>query len=684
MPRKSKAERLSEVHQIALQRFDEAWQATKDDRELARLSRRFVNIRGASWDWDAEGQFQNRMRLEIDHVSGAVEKIRNEFRKNAISASFVPKDGRDADALSDACAGRYRADTQDARGLAARKHAFDCAVEGGFAGLRLRTEYEYGDAMRICLEPINDPEATLFFDANAKLQDKSDAEFAFLIQPMTREAFEDEYGDDAPSSWPLGMLNRPRFDWFVNEFVYVAEYFTEEEITDTYRRFQPLVGDVVEHLAEDVTPEIFDELMVTGHREIEPRDEERQQITKYVLNGAKVLSGPEIIAGPNIPLVPQYGVRTVIDHVERFHGRVAKAMDAQIVYNIQVSKVADNAAASGIEKPIFTPEQIGPYADMWQNDHIQNDAFLLLQSVKDANGNPIQAGPVGFTKSPAVPEAVAALIQLTRQDVADQMGDPENRDMIRPDTSGVALDLLQGRIDMGSYGYMDNAADAERRVAEIWLGMAAEVYSDKGRKLRVLSEDGKRSMVEIGKPAFNSKTGAMGPEVDFARADMDVVVDVGPTSTSRRSAVVRTLSSLMGVAQDPETQAVLMHMALMNLEGEGISDLRDYSRKKLLAIGAVKPTQEEEKQMAEAAAQSPAQPDPQAILAQALAMEAQAKALKAQADAALAAARTKESEAKAAETLAGIPRDDREMALKTAQAIADDLKQAQPMEQPNA
>jgi hypothetical protein len=683
MPRKSKTQRLAEVHDLALQRFDESWNATTDDRELARIARRFVNVRGAHWDWDSAGHFQNRMKLEIDHVTGAVEKIKNEFRKNTISAAFVPKDGSEADALSDACAGRFRADTQDARGLAARKMAFDCAVEGGLGGLRLRTEVERGDDLRICLEPINDPEACLYFDANAKLQDKSDAGFGFVVVPWTRRAFIAEYGEDV-ASWPVGMLNRPRFQWFGAKLdvVYVAEYFVKEKRTDTYRVFKPLVGDEEEFLDEELDDEAVEVLKATGYVEQEPRTEEVDQVVKYVMNGAKVLRDREVIVGPNIPLVPQYGVRTVIDHVERFHGRVAKAMDAQIVYDIQVSKVAENAAASGIEKPIFTPEQIGPYAQMWQNDHIDNNAFLMVNPLKDAQGNIVQTGPIGFTKSPDVPPAVAALISLTRQDVADQMGNPENGEMLQPDASGIALDLVQGRIDMGSYGFMDNAADAERRVAEIWLGMAAEVYADKGRKLRVLGKDGTRSMVEVGKKVFDTKTGELKAEVDFSRADLDVVVDIGPTSASRRAAVVRTLSSLMGSTADPEMQMVLGHMALANLEGEGIADLREYSRKKMVAMGVVKPTPQEEQEIA-AAAGEPAPPDPQAVLAEALAMEAQAKAMKAQADTLLAAARTKESEAKAAETLAGIPLAEREMALKTAQAIANDMK-PEPMEQPNA
>jgi hypothetical protein len=683
MARKSKTQRLAEVHDLALQRFDESWNATTDDRELARIARRFVNVRGAHWDWDSDGHFKNRMKLEIDHVTGAVEKIKNEFRKNTISAAFVPKDGSEADALSDACAGRFRADTQDARGLAARKMAFDCAVEGGLGGLRLRTEVERGDDLRICLEPINDPEACLYFDANAKLQDKSDAGFGFVVVPWTRRAFIAEYGED-PASWPVGMLNRPRFQWFGAKLdvVYVAEYFVKEKRTDTYRVFKPLVGDDEEFLDEDLDDDAVEVLKATGYVEQEPRTEEVDQVVKYVMNGAKVLRDREVIVGPNIPLVPQYGVRTVIDHVERFHGRVAKAMDAQIVYDIQVSKVAENAAASGIEKPIFTPEQIGPYAQMWQGDHIDNNAFLLINPLKDAGGNIVQTGPIGFTKSPDVPPAVAALISLTRQDVADQMGNPENGEMLQPDSSGIALDLVQGRIDMGSYGFMDNAADAERRVAEIWLGMAAEIYADKGRKLRVLGKDGTRSMVEVGKKVFDTKTGELKAEVDFSRADLDVVVDIGPTSASRRAAIVRTVSALREREADPEMNAVLGHMALMNLEGEGIADLRAWSRKKMVAMGVVKPTPEEEQDIA-AAADQPAPPDPQAELAAGLTEEAKAKASKAQADTVLALARTKESEAKAAETLAGIPLAQQKQALETAKAIADDMK-PEPMESPDA
>lgn len=673
MPRKSKEQRLAELHALALQQFDESFDATRMHRENALMARRFVNIRGAQWDWDADGQFQNRMRMEIDHVSGAITRIKNEYRKSRIQATFLPKDGSGADAMADASASRYRADTCDARGMEARAMAFDSAVEGGFGGVRLRAEYEHGEHQRICLEPINDAESTLFFDANAKLKDKSDAEHAFLITPWTRRAFVAKYGESV-ASWPQHLAGQYKFPWFGNgvDLVYVCEYFVKEDRTDKYRVFK-LDGpgeEIEEFLEDEVTDDDVTALSAQGFVEVEGREEEVKQVRKFVMNGAKILKDGEVLPGREIPLIPQYGHRTVVNHAEVFYGRVLKSIDPQIVYNLQVSKVSETAAASNVEKPIFIDEQIAPYQVEWQNDHIDNNAFLRIKALTDANGQIIASGPIGFTKSPDVAPAVAALVSLTKQDISDQLGNPENGEQVMPDMSGVALDMVQGRIDMQSFGYMDNAADTERRIAEVWQSMAAEIYVEKGRKLKTLSPDGQRGSVEIGKMVLDPKTGKQVAEIDFSKAALDVEVEVGPTSASRRQAVVRTVTPLIAAAPDPETQLVLTHVALQNLEGEGMQGIRDWSRKKLVAMGVEKPTKEEEAEMAAAAAQ-PRQPDPQAVLAGALAEEAAAKAQKAQADAALALARTEEARANTAETLAGIPIKQQDQALRTAQAIAD-------------
>jgi hypothetical protein len=499
-----------------------------------------------------------------------------------------------------------------------------------------------------------------------------------LITPWSKRAYIKEYGEGS-ASWPTPELAKQfSYRWFGenNDVVSVAEYFIEEDFTETYLIFVNAEGDTVEIAEDDAEGQVeeIERLLAVGYLEQEPQKRREQRIAKYIMNGAQILSGPEIIAGQSIPLVPQYGHRAMIEHTERFRGHVVKAMDAQIIYNLQVSKVAETAASSGIEKPIFTPEQIGRHANMWNNDHIQNNAYLLIDSITDINGNVQPSGPLDYTRSPNVAPAVGALIQLTKQDIADQLGNPENGEQLQPDQSGVALDLVQGRIDMQSYGYMDEAADTERRIAEIWLGMASEIYVEEGRRLKVIDEEGHRSQIEIGKLIQDSKTHAPKKEIDFSKASYDVISDIGPTSASRRSAIVRSITNVLGVTTDPETQIVLTHVALMNMEGEGLQSIREYSRKKLVALGVEKPTKDEQEEIDRAAANAPAeQPDPQVVLADAMAKESEAKAVKAVADTQLATARTDETKAKTAEILAGIPIAKQKAAVETAKVMMDEL-----------
>jgi hypothetical protein len=132
---------------------------------------------------------------------------------------------------------------------------------------------------------------------------------------------------------------------------------------------------------------------------------------------------------------------------------------------------------------------------------------------------------------------------------------------------------------------------------------------------------------------------------------------------------------MMQVTQDPETMQVLSAMALMNIEGEGVSDVRDYFRGKLVRLGAIKATEEEAKQMqAEMQGQ---QPDPQAMYLMSAAKEAEAKAMKAQADTVLTVAKSEQTRAQTIETLSNVSATQQKAAIETAQAIGGALQQQQ-------
>jgi hypothetical protein len=215
-------------------------------------------------------------------------------------------------------------------------------------------------------------------------------------------------------------------------------------------------------------------------------------------------------------------------------------------------------------------------------------------------------------------------------------------------------------MDMQTFIYVSNFAKAVRRVGEVWLSMAKDVYVESGRKMKTLAAtDDTTGRVELMQPNTD-ENGSVVYENDLSKAAFDVAVDVGPSSASRREATVRSLIGLMQVtAGDPETMQVLQAMAIMNMQGEGIQDVRDYFRQKLVKMGALKPTETEAQEMAAAAQEKT--PQDQAL--EAMAEEAEAKAAKARTEVLETVANVELKKAQVLETEANVK-------LKEAQAIA--------------
>ena len=374
-----------------------------------------------------------------------------------------------------------------------------------------------------------------------------------------------------------------------------------------------------------------------------------------------------LVAGPNIPIIVTYGKRWFIDNVERCMGHVRLAKDAQRIANMQRSKLAEISALSSVEKPLFDPEQVAGHQWMWEQDNLRNFPYLLLNRLTNIDGSVQPAGPLGYTKPPQVPPALAALIQIAEQDMRDVLGGAEGGDQVRANVSAEAVGMVQQRLDMQTFIYVSNFAKAMKRCGEVWLGMAREVYVEEGRSMKTVGAEGGAAAVELLRPIIG-EAGGVELQNDLSRARFDVAVTVGPSSQSKRNAMVRALTPLIAVTADPATKAVLESIAIMNIEGEGMSEVRAFFRKKLVQMGAMKPTEEEAKEMAAAAQQQ--QPDAQALYLQAAAAEAQAKATKAQADAALAIANAEKTKAETVKTLASVNISAQSQAIKTAEAIA--------------
>jgi hypothetical protein len=654
MARMNKEERLAQIHEEALVEFDKIQIAMRDERLQCLQDRRFYSVAGAQWEGPLGIQFENKPRFEVNKIHLAVIRIFNEYRNNRIGVSFVSKEGSSYDKLADNCAALYRADEQDSTAEEAYDNAFEEAVGGGFGAWRLRTEYENpededDEKQRIRIEPIFDADSSVFFDLNAKRQDKADAKRCYVLTAMTYSSYRDEYGDD-PASWPK-QIHQRMFDWLTPDVVYIAEYYCVEYTTEVVHVYRGLDDQEQKYRDSDFENDetLAETLAATGFREVRQKRLKVRRIHKYLLSGSKVLEDCGYIAGKNIPIIPVYGKRWFVDNVERCMGHVRLAKDPQRLKNMQLSKLGEISAVSSIEKPIFTPEQVAGHQVMWSEDNIKNYPYLLVNQITDQNGSPTVVGPASYTKSPMVPPAMAMLLQLTEQDMQDVLGNQQAADKLEPNISGAAIRLVQNKLDMQTFIYVSNMAKAIKRSGEVWLSMARDVFVEHGRKMKGIDERTEVKSIELMRQTMNPETGAIELENDLSEANFDVAVQVGPSSASQRQSTVQALTGMLGLTQDPETIQVLGAMIMMNMDGEGITDVREFFRRKLIKMGVVKPTEQEAEELMKELQNTP--PDPNAEFLKASAQQAEAEATKARADAVLTVAKSEETKAKTLEIL---------------------------------
>ena len=672
MARLTKEQRLVNVHAEARRLFDRIQGAQREERMQCLQDRRFYSISGAQWEGSLQAQFENKPRFEVNKIALAIQRILTEYRNNRISVKFTSKAGDQNDALADTCAGLYRADEQDSCAEEAYDNAFEEAVGGGFGAWELCPEYEddedpENDKQRIRFMPIFDADSSVFFDLDAKRQDKSDAKHCFVLTSMSTEAYIETYGDD-PTSWPKDV-EQTQFDWSTPDVVYVARYYKIEEVSRQLITFVHIDGTEEKFFEDELDEQGIQELLIMGAQEASRRRVKSKKVHLYIMSGGGILEDCGYIAGKCIPVIPVYGKRWFIDNVERCAGHVRNAKDAQRIKNMQLSKLGEISSLSSHEKPIFTPEQVAGHQTIWAQDNVKNYPYLLLNSVTGADGTSQPMGPIGYTKPPEVPPSLAALLQISEQDIRDLLGNQEQGDKIVSNISGAAIELVQQRLDMQSYLYISNMAKAIRRCGEVWLHMAREIYVEENREMKLVGAQGELSTAKLQYSTLD-KNATPTVQNDLSAAHLDVGVDVGPSFSSQRAAIVRSVTNMMAITQDPETQKVLQAIALMNMEGEGLRDAREFFRRQLLEMGVVKPTPQEAEELAAAAEN--AEEDPNAVFLKAAAEEANAKATRARAEVVKTMADTELAKARSMQILADIEHADRDQLIGLVKMLVDE------------
>jgi len=664
--------------------------AMDDQREKANEDMRFVNVDGGTWEGFFEDVFDvpDRVRLELDQVSNPLQRFIGEWNQNRAGVDFKPNDAGTTKDDSELLNGIYRSDFRDSSGGISTDNAVAECATVGFGCFKLATAFDdegdpENESQHIEWRPIYNSYNTVFWDQSALRIDKRDARHCTVLKQYTKKGFEAEYeGRDPVSAYcpdnnsftggTIGGINDI-------EIIYVAtRYEIKKKKTRVFVYNNLKSGEIEAYIKED-HDKIKAELAKDETRVfVRERMVINQTCEKTVFSGIDILESTRRIAGKYIPVVSMYGFRAFVDGTERYRGIVRKLKDAQRLFNVQVSQLAENSASAGQEVPIFLREQVAnpDIAEMWSNKN--NLPYLVVDPITDENGNSISSGPVGYNKPAALDQSTTALLTIVPTYIKDTTGFFPG-DAINKETSGKALNAMMKRENMNTQVINDNIANAIEWSGEIYQAMAQEVYTTP-RLIRTLQRDGTDGSKTLLAPVMDEKTGLFVESNDLRNKKFKSYADIGPQYESVREETVQDMKGLLEILPNipggEEYTPIALAVLMDNIVGTGLGPLKEFNRKKMLSLGLVKPQTDEEKQALQQQQQAAQQPDPQQALVEAATQQQISEARNLDAASAEKIASKGLKEAQTAETMAGINQDQQKIDQDGHKLLLEARKQA--------
>ncbi len=638
--------------------FDVDWGASQQQRDMCNEDIRFVMIQGGQWEgWLGDQFASNRPRMEMDKTYEKVNVFMSQYAKSKPSVMYGPASG--SKTSTDDCKlmnGMFRADMRRDNGYYAIYNAVHEAALGGMGAFRIRCNFQDPEDdenlnQNICFEPIHSAYSSVIWDANAKRYDKRDARHCNLITFLTTSAFQERFPNASPASVPVGD-DRREFNWNSPGGVFIAErYWIENTIKTSVLLQHQSTGETTIMFEEDMKNTLL-ELESSGFQEVRRRKKTVRVVKKAIYSGVEILEDVVEIAGKYIPIIPIYAFWVFCDGQEQYLGLIRKQKDPQRLFNTQASSLAELAATSIKEAPIFAPEQmVGPnIKEQWSQAHLGKFNYLLVNPLRDEAGQIISAGPIGTVKPPQVDPALAAILQLS-SDYIKETGSAIPDEVPKREISGDALKQINTRADLKTYLIMENIYNSLILCGDVYKDMATVIYTE-SREVNVIEEDGSQHSVAINGFKIDPITGDAVEENTLPGKKFECYADIGPDFASMREEAKATMLQLLeAVGQESPYYPVLL-AEFINLMTGGTEALKKFNRDQMLKLGLRQPETDEEKAMLKQQAEAAQEPSPEEQLVLAATENEQAQALENAADAKVKMSQIPLNKAKAAEALA--------------------------------
>lgn len=409
---------------------------------------------------------------------------------------------------------------------------FKHAVEGGFGFLRVFTKYQDdGFDQDIVIRGVRDRWSVLI-DPSAKNPDRSDMNYAFIFQEMSRDEFKARYGNKSYET--LAGTNTESTLWLQDDKVIVAEYFRRIPV----KRTLLLMSSGETHYLDEVK-DVIDELEKQGITVIKQRKVIAHKVMWSKISAGDILEPEQEIPCSTIPIVPMFGRETDMKDKIRIKGLITDSKDAQKAFNRMRSASLERIDMSPLSPWITTDKAIEGYESMWATANSTKWAALTYRAGQQA---PFRE------QSASMPVAELQMGSAMDVDIKDAVG-MQNASLgqVSNETSGKAILARQSTANTANFEFVDNYNRALERVGLILTEMIPKVY-DTQRIVRLRGVDGSTDAVIINQTIKDTQTGKDVVVHNLNFGKHTVIIETGADYKTKREETAEQILNLMKVS----------------------------------------------------------------------------------------------------------------------------------------
>ena len=607
--------------QSVLNLLSAAQEADHDNREKAREAHLFVDKRDGQWEPYWWTNNVGKPRYTFDQVNPIIDQVTASIELADFDIKVSPMSGPASKETALVIDGLVRNIEAISRAKDIYVNAGRGMVTTGYDGWMISHKYSDPQSFDqdLVIEPVANFIDRVWFDPASYLQDKSDAQYAFLLHAMSVQEYVKRYPEGSQASVSIDREGDAYYD--KGQVIVVGQlFYVSQEAVELV-----LMSNGAVYTIDDDFKKVKDELVQLGIEEVRTRKAYKTKVYSRFFDQTDWLEDEEETIFDRIPIIPLYGNFKIVENKTIYWGVVEKLLDPQRVLNYSLSREIEEGALAPRAKYWMTLTQAAGHEDALATLNTNSDPVQFYNIDPETPSAPMQQG--GAQVNPGlrtISESMRQIIGQTAGMFAASMGDNPGLQ------SGVAIESLQSKGDNGTIKYFRALESAIAATGDILVKAIPKVY-DAQRTVRLLYEDGSSEMQVLNEPIIDQQTGEIVTLNDLTKGQYSVSCRAGPSFRNRQQETIETIIEIAKV--DPSIVGMAGDILLNAIPTSAATQIGERKRLQMMAQGLIPQTQlteEEKAQMAQSAQGQEQQQDPAMVLAQAEMAKAQAEQMRAQ------------------------------------------------------